>query len=120
MLLAYVEAQYLVDLDEQYVGFCNQTPMSILAHLTNTWVKVQNHEKVASTNALKFLWGDHPTMHIKTYAVELNKRQRAMKKLKVPCDYALKVITYVENMHKSGIFTERELLCWENTPELQG
>ena len=38
----------------------------------------------------------------------------------MPCDDALKVITYVDNMHRSGIFTERELLCWENTPTLQG
>ena len=59
-------------------------------------------------------------MHIKTYAVDLNKRQRAMKKLKVVCDNGLKVITYVDNMHKNGIFKERELLFWENTPALQG
>ena len=98
MLVANAESKYLVKLDEQYVGFCNQTSLSILAHLTKTWVKVQNHEKVASTDAFKFLWGDHP-------AVELNKRQRAMKKYKVPYDTALKVITYVDNMHKSSIFT---------------
>ena len=59
-------------------------------------------------------------MHIKTYAVELKKRQQAMKNLKVPCDDALKVITYVDNMHKSGVFTERKLLRWENTPKFQG
>ena len=46
-------------------------------------------------------------MHIKTYAIELNKRQRAMVKLNVPCNDALKVITYVDNMHKSGIYKER-------------
>ena len=43
-----------------------------------------------------------------------------MRKVKVLCDNALKVITYVNNMHKSGIFTEHELLLWENTPALQG
>ena len=74
MLVTSVEAQYLIYLNDQYVGFRNQTPLSIIAHLTKTWVKVQNHEKVASTDALKFLFGDHPAMHIKTYAVELNKR----------------------------------------------
>ena len=51
-------------------------------------------------------------MHIKMYAVDLKKMQRAMKKFKVPCDNALKVITYVDNIHKNGIFTERELLFW--------
>ena len=67
-----------------------------------------------------FLWSDHPNMHIKTYVIELNKRQCAMVKLNVPCDDALKVITYVNNMHKSGIFKERELLKWENNSNLQG
>ena len=40
MLVANVKEQYLVKLDDQYVGFCNQTPLSILTHLTKTWVKV--------------------------------------------------------------------------------
>ena len=56
MLVVNVEAQYLVKLDEKYVGFRNQTPLSIIAHLTKTWVKVQNHKKVSSTDAFKFLW----------------------------------------------------------------
>ena len=120
MLVANVEDQYLVELNEQYVGFRNQTPRTILEHLTKTWVKVQNHEKVESTNAFKFLWSDHPNMHIKTYAIELNKRQRAMVKLNVPYDDALKVITYVDNMHRSGIFKERELLKSGNDSALQG
>ena len=102
------------------MGFRNKTPLNILAHLTKTWVRAQNHEKVESTNAFKFLWSDHPNMHIKTYAIELNKRQRAMVKLNVSCDNALKVITYVDNMHKSGIFKERELFKWENDSNLQG
>ena len=84
------------------MGFHSQTPLSILAYLTKMWVKVQNHEKVASTDAFKFLWGYHPAMHIKTYAVKINKRHRAMKTLTVPCDDALKVITYVDNIHKSA------------------
>ena len=55
MLVANVEAQYLVKIDKHYVGFQNKNPLSILAHLTKTWVKVQNHEKVASTDAFNFL-----------------------------------------------------------------
>ena len=42
-----------------------------------------------------------------------------MIKLDVPCDDALKVITNVDNMHKSGIFKKRELLKWENDASLQ-
>ena len=120
VLVANVEDQYLIKLNEQYVGFRNQTPLTILEHLTKTWVRVQNHEKVESTNAFKFFWSDHPNMRIKTYKIELSKSQRAMVKFNVPCDDALKVITYVDIMHKSGIFKEQELLTWENESNLQG
>ena len=46
-----VEDQYLIELNKQYVGFRNQTLLTILEHLTNTCVRIQNHEKVESTNA---------------------------------------------------------------------
>lgn len=60
-------------------------------------------------------------MHIKTYALELTKRQRKMKKnMEVPCDDAFKVMTYVDTMNKSGFFKEEELVLKENTPNLQG
>ena len=62
MLVANVEDQYLVDLHDQYVGFRNQTPLAILEHLTKTWVKVENHEKVASTNTFKLLWSGYPNI----------------------------------------------------------
>ena len=61
MLVVNVEDQYLVELNGQYVGIRNQTPLTILEHLTKTWVKVQNHEKVASTNAFKFLCSEYPS-----------------------------------------------------------
>ena len=43
MLVVNVEDQYLIELNEQYVGFRNQTLLTILKHLTKTWVRVQNH-----------------------------------------------------------------------------
>ena len=46
MLVANVEDQYLIKLNEQCVGFRNQTLLTILGHLTRPWVRVQNHEKV--------------------------------------------------------------------------
>ena len=40
MLGTNVEAQYLVKLNKWYMGFRNQTLLSILVHLIKTWVKV--------------------------------------------------------------------------------
>ena len=36
MLVANVEDQYLVELNEQYVGYRNQTPRTVLSHLTSS------------------------------------------------------------------------------------
>ena len=40
MLVANVDDQYLIELNKLYVGFRNQTPLTILEHLTKTWVRV--------------------------------------------------------------------------------
>ena len=42
-----------------------------------------------------------------------------MVNLGIPCEDPLKVMTYVDNMYRSGIFKQVELMLWENTPSLQ-
>ena len=119
MLVLCIDEQYHVDLDERYVGYRNQKPLTIIVHLTKTWVKVQNHEKLACMDAFTFEWAKSPGMHIKTFALELTKRQGVMTKLGIPCKDALKVMTYLTNMYKYGIFNDIEMIHWENTPALQ-
>ena len=65
---------------------------------------------MACVESFKFEWADDPTMHIRTYALELNKRQRAMVKLGIPCEDPLKAMTYVDNMYSSGVFKQVELI----------
>ena len=49
-----VDDQYLVELKQEYVGYRNQTPLTIINHLYNTWVKVTNADKVAALEAFHF------------------------------------------------------------------
>ena len=39
--------------------------------------------------------------------------------MKVPCNNTAKVIRYVDQMNKSGVFKEKELLKWDNNATLQ-
>ena len=89
-----------------YVGYKNQTPLTIIDHLYNQWVKVTNADKVAALEAFNFSWADMPDSHIRTFGRELDKRQRCLRKMKVPCDDTAKVIRYVDQMKKSGVFKE--------------
>ena len=77
-------------------------PPSIINHLTTAWVFVQNHKKVAYIEVFNFSCTDYPEMHIKSYALELNKRQGTMAKINIPCEDALKVGTYITNMYTAG------------------
>ena len=43
-----VDDQYLVKLKQEYVGYKNQTPLTIINHLYHTWVKFTNADKVAA------------------------------------------------------------------------
>ena len=103
-----------------YVGYKNQTPLTIIGHLYNQWVKVTNADKVAALEAFNVSWADMPDSHIRTFGRELDKRQRRLRKMKVPCDDTTNVIPYVDQMNKIRVFKEEELLKWDNTPLLQG
>ena len=60
-MAAHIEAQYLGELDERYVGYSNQTPLAIFVHLTKTWVCVQNHKMVACIDAFSAPWANFST-----------------------------------------------------------
>ena len=102
-----------------YVGYKSQTPLTIIDHLYNMWVKVTNADKVAALDAFYFAWTDTPDAHIRTYTRQLEKIQRRLRKMKVPCTDEAIVIQYVDQMNKSGGFKESELLEWDNTASLQ-
>ena len=99
-----VDEQYLVKIKQECVGYKNQTPLTIINHLYNTWVKVTNADKVAALEAFHFNWNDTPNTHIRTFTRQLDKIQRRLRKMKVPCTDEAMVIQYVDQMNKSRIF----------------
>ena len=101
------------------MGYKNQTPLTVINHLYNTWVKVTNADKVAALEAFHFNWNDTPDTHIRTFTRQLENIQRRLRKMKVPCTDEAMVIQYVDQMNKSGIFKESELLEWDNTASVQ-
>ena len=44
ILAGAVDEQYLVELNKMFVGYKNQTPLTVIDHLYNQWVKVTNAE----------------------------------------------------------------------------
>lgn len=119
LLVGAVEEQYIVELRQDYVGYKNRSPRDIIDHLGKTWVKITNSDKVAAKEAFTFDWADTPDMHIREYARQLEKVQRRLQGMHIPCDDEAMVIQYVDQMNRSGIFKESELLEWDNTTSLQ-
>ena len=57
-------------------------------------------------------------MHIREYARQLEKIQRRLQGMHIPCADDAMVIQYVDQMNQSGVFKEIELLAWDNTSSL--
>ena len=60
-------------------------------------------------------WVDSPGMHIKTFAMELNKGKRAIAKITIPCEEKLKIIVYIANIYVYKLFTVHKMIAWENS-----
>jgi hypothetical protein len=69
-----VEEQYVEVLNEDYVGYANQTIKSLLAHLCTNWCKVMTKECTDATEAFYHAWVSSST-HVITFGCQLTKLQ---------------------------------------------
>ena len=107
-----VDEMYVEELDEDYVGYNNQTIKTILAHLKDNWCLVTTLEKRQAAENFRVQWDE--TTHITKFACQLDKQQRLCRDIGVPAPDQTKVQYYVESMYLSKMFDEREMNEWEN------
>jgi len=77
-----VDEMHVEELDEDYVGYSNQTIKTILAHIKNNWRIITTLEKKQAAEYFRIQWD--ATSHITKYTRELNKQQRLCRDIGVP------------------------------------
>eukprot|EP00804_Cyclotella_cryptica_P000162 CCRYP_017462-RA/>CCRYP_017462-RA protein AED:0.81 eAED:0.81 QI:0/0/0/0.5/1/1/2/0/589 len=106
-----VDAAYVEELDDDYIGYRAQTIKTILEHLRTEWCVVTTLEKKQASAAFHVQWD--LTSHITKFARELDKQQKLCRDIGVPAPDATKVQYYVEGMYSSDMFDDKEIQAWE-------
>jgi hypothetical protein len=110
-----VDATYVEELEDDYIGYTSQTIKTIIQHLKTEWCTVTTLEKKIAMAAFNLHWDF--TTHITKFARELDKQQKLCREINVPAADATKIQHYVENMYASEMFDDKEMRAWENKPE---
>jgi hypothetical protein len=109
-----VDAAYVEELDDDYIGYGAQTIKTILEHLRTEWCVVTTLEKKQASAAFHVQWD--LTSHITKFSRELDKQQKLCRDIGVPAPDATKVQYYVEGMYSSDMFDDKEMQAWELKP----
>ena len=106
-----VNEQYIDELKKDYVGYSDQTCKTILSHIKSKWCKITTREKTKALAVFRQPW-DRVT-NITSYERALDKGQEKCVDMGIPAPDAEKVQIYTEQMYLSEIFTEKEMVEWE-------
>ena len=77
-IVVSTDAQYLAELEMDYVGFTEETTQTMLAHLRTQPVVLNKEKRVLRRDFFR-PWSDSPNMNLQEFARELDKRQRKAK-----------------------------------------
>ncbi len=103
-----VKEQYIEELNEEYLGYANNTIKNVLHHLQTNWCKVMTRECTDATEAFYQAWVPNMT-HIITFGRQLNKQQKKCKTINVIISNKAKTLHFVGQMYKSNYFTEEKM-----------
>jgi hypothetical protein len=113
-----VDAQYVEQLEAEYVGYTGVTIFSMLKHL-RTWYKVTNAQQLAGKTRFAAPWSETPNAHVTTYARQLDRRQVECGELNVTITDDDKILQFIGEMFASELFDRKFLDDWEDA-ETQG
>ena len=116
LILHAVGDDALAPLKKQYIGFGDETVLTMIVHLrTKTAIKMttaQKHEY--RTTGYNAVWD--PTTSITAYFTTLDRFQVSLEDRGIATSVAEKCMAAGAQMWASEVFTEEQMLGWENKP----
>ena len=73
-IVTAVDAKYVEELKEDYVGHKKQTIKTLVTHLS-TWYVITTKGKLAIKSHFLASWSDTPEAHVTTFARQLDRHQ---------------------------------------------
>jgi hypothetical protein len=118
LILYAVGHNALAPLKKQYIGFGNTTILLMLDHLRQkTVIRMTTAQKYEYKNAgFNAPWD--PTMSIAAYFTSLDRFQISLEDRSIATSNAKKTMAAGAQMWNSEMFTEDQMLSWENEPAI--
>ena len=114
LILYAVGDDALAPLRKQYIGFGDETVLTMIVHLrTKTAIKMTTAQKYEyRTNGYNTVW--NPTTSITAYFTALDRFQVSLEDRGIATSVAEKCMAAGAQMWASEMFTEEQMLGWEN------
>eukprot|EP00804_Cyclotella_cryptica_P022417 CCRYP_021145-RA/>CCRYP_021145-RA protein AED:0.48 eAED:0.36 QI:0/0/0/0.66/1/1/6/0/1537 len=109
-----VNATYIEELDNDFIGYSTQMVKSLIEHLCCRWCIVTTLERNQAAAAFHIQW--NLMSHITKFARDIDKQQKLCRDIGVPAAKATKIQYYVKSMYTSDIFDDKEMQAWEVKP----
>ena len=100
-----INPDYIEELENDYIGYANQTIKTIIKHLCDKWYAVTTLERKQALADFIFKWDF--ISHITAYARQLDRQKKICTTIDVFASKKYKVQTYVKNMYASEMFDNR-------------
>ena len=111
-----VDAQYVKQLEAEYVGYSGITIFVMLKHLC-TWYKVTNAQQLDGKTRFAAPWSETPNAHVTTYARQLDRRQVECEELNITITDDEKILQFIGEMFASELFDRKFLDDWEDAEQ---
>ena len=111
-IVAAIDAKYVGELKEDYVGYKNHTIKTLVTHIS-TWYVITTKDKPDIRVHFLAPWSDTPEAHVTSFARRLDRCQ-------VECEYHGVTVTnedkldhFLDQMYTCGLFKAKFLDDWE-------
>jgi hypothetical protein len=102
-MVASIEMEYIKELDNEYTGYNNETPKSILAHLTTKYCKATVANQLKADGKFAKPW--EKVTNLGTWITRLEVLHQKCEEVSVSIDSGRMVLKITENTKKCSLFT---------------
>ena len=115
MCTELIDAMYVEEMEDEYMGYKNKTIKDVIQHLRTEWCAVTTLEKDEALKQFAVPW-NRGVEHITAYCRRTDKAQKRCQDLGAAADDKTKVHNFVTCMYTTDIFDDEQMMTYEAKP----
>jgi hypothetical protein len=113
-MVANIDADYIEELNNEYTGYNNETPKSLLAHISGSYCKTTVTNQLKADSNFAKPWDQ--VANLGTWITRLEQLLQKCKEVGVAIDDGCMVLKITENAKKYALFTNGDHEAYDDLP----